>query len=224
MSTTTRRFVLVPGAGGVGWYWSRVAAALTEAGHIAIPIDLPGDDTAAGLAEYRDLVLAQATDGDVIVAQSMGAFTAASVCEQLDVAELVLVNAMIPVPGETAGQWWGDVGSIDARIAAADAGGYSREFDPEIYFLHDVPPEIAREGEPFQRPEADRAFGDPCLFTGWPARTRVLAGAGDRFFPLALQQRLARERIGVEPDVVPGGHLVALSNPRAVVDYLLSGD
>ena len=38
----------------------------------------------------------------------------------------------------------------------------------------------------------------------------VIAGRDDRFFPVELQQRVARERLGVEPDVVPGGHLAAL--------------
>ena len=218
-----RRFVLIPGAGGDGWYWSRVAAGLTSAGHRAIAVDLPGDDEDSGLAEYRDTVLEHATDGDVIVAQSLGGFTAAPVCEQITPARLVFVNAMIPMPGETAGQWWGNVGSAEARDAAADANGYSREFDLETYFLHDVPPEIALEGEPYQRDEADRVFGEPCPFDAWPqVPIHVLAGGDDRLFPAALQQRIARERLGLEADVVPGGHLVGLSNPGAVVDYLLS--
>jgi pimeloyl-ACP methyl ester carboxylesterase len=65
-------------------------------------------------------------------------------------------------------------------------------------------------------------FESACNFTAWPGiPTRVLAGEGDRFFPLAFQQRLARERLGIEPDVLPGGHLLALANPDGVVDYLL---
>ena len=35
-------FVLIPGAGGTAWYWHRVAPLLREAGHEAIPVDLPG--------------------------------------------------------------------------------------------------------------------------------------------------------------------------------------
>ena len=35
-------FVLIPGAGGVAWYWHRVVPLLTAAGHEAIPVDLPG--------------------------------------------------------------------------------------------------------------------------------------------------------------------------------------
>jgi pimeloyl-ACP methyl ester carboxylesterase len=50
--------------------------------------------------------------------------------------------------------------------------------------------------------------------------TRVLAGRDDRLFPAAFQRRVARERLGIEADEIPGGHLVALSNPRELVDRL----
>ena len=36
-----------------------------------------------------------------------------------------------------------------------------------------------------------------------------------------FQRRLARERLGIDPHVMPGGHLVALSQPRALADHLL---
>lgn len=61
-----------------------------------------------------------------------------------------------------------------------------------------------------------------CDFQAWPAiRTRVLAGNDDRFFPVGFQRRIARDRLGVEVDVLPGGHLLALAQPRLVADYLL---
>ena len=61
-----------------------------------------------------------------------------------------------------------------------------------------------------------------CDFTAWPAiGIRVLAGADDRFFPVGLQRRVARDRLGIEADVLPGGHLLPLVQPRLVADYLL---
>jgi hypothetical protein len=90
------------------------------------------------------------------------------------------------------------------------------------YFLHDVDPEVAAEGEPYQRSEADIAFGSVCDFEAWPAiGIRVLAGHDDRFFPVGLQRRVSRDRLGVEADVLPGGHLLPLAQPRLVADYLL---
>ncbi|MGV0743547.1 alpha/beta hydrolase [Mycolicibacterium sp. XJ870] len=210
------RFILIPGAGGVGWYWQRVAERLRARGHGALPVDLPGNGR---LPDYRDIVLAELREGDVVVAQSLGGFTAGAVCGVTRPAAVVFVNAMIPAPGETAGEWWANVGAEEARLAAVD--GYPPEFTAETYFLHDVPPDIAAEGEPLQQEQTDAICGDPCVFGGWDdIAMRILVGADDRFFPADFQRRVALERTGVNPDVVPGGHLVALSNPDAVVDYL----
>ena len=51
--------------------------------------------------------------------------------------------------------------------------------------------------------------------------TRVLAAAGDRFFPLEFQRRVTRDRLGIDIDQVPGGHLVALSRPVDLVNRLI---
>jgi hypothetical protein len=47
-------FVLIAGAGGAAWYWHRVVPLLEDAGHEAIPVDLPGDDPDAGLSAYAN--------------------------------------------------------------------------------------------------------------------------------------------------------------------------
>jgi pimeloyl-ACP methyl ester carboxylesterase len=216
-------FILLPGAGGSAWYWSRVVALLADAGQEAIAVDLPGDDEGAGLAKYARIVVDAVGDrGDVVlVAQSLGAFTAALVVNNVRAESLIFVNAMIRVPGETPGHWWDNTGSPQAAAAAAEAGGYG-DFDLATYFLHDIAPEIAAEGEAHQRPETDAAFASVCDFPGWPAiPTRVLAGAQDRFFPVEFQRALARERLGIDADVLPGGHLIALAQPVLVADYLL---
>ena len=218
-----RSFVLVPGAGGSSWVWSHVQPLLVEAGHEVIPVDLPGDDETAGLPQYTDLVLdAIGSRTDVVlVAGSLGGFTAPLVCERAPIRELVLVNAMVPEPGETPRDWWDHTGAVEARDEAARIGGYG-PFEMATYFLHDLDPKIVAEGESHQRDEADAAFDSVCGFRAWPAiRTRVLAGADDRFFPVELQRRVARDRLGIAVDAIPGGHLLPLAQPRLVADYLL---
>jgi pimeloyl-ACP methyl ester carboxylesterase len=218
-------FVLIPGAGGMAWYWHRVVPLIEAAGHDAIAVDLPGDDERAGLTAYADRVVsATGTKSDIVlVAQSLGGFTAAVVCERVSVRRLVFVNAMIPVPGETAGDWWKNTGWEAARAAAARRGGYSPDFDLATYFLHDVPADIVAQGETQQRPEAKIVFTEPCRFHAWPkVPTHAIAGRDDRFFPVEFQRSLASERLGIPIDELPGGHLVALSNPRGLVQRLLS--
>ena len=199
-------FILIPGAGGVAWYWHRVVPLLQTAGHESIAVDLPGDDERAGLSTYADRVV-EAIHGrpDVIlVAQSLGGFTAPLVCARARVRMLVFVNAMIPLPGETAGDWWENTGSITARTAAARRGGYTVRFDPTTYFLHDVPSKIIQQGEPRVRDQAERVFAEPCRFDGWPdAPIHVVAGRDDRFFPINFQRRVARNRLATNIDALP---------------------
>ncbi len=118
-------YVLVPGAGGEAWYWSRVVGELTRRGHEAIAVDLPAADESAGLAEYVDVVVAAAEGQDdvVLVAQSMGALTAPLACKQ------------------------GATGQDGARRRNDEEEGRSPdgEFDPFTYFLHDVPPDVLAE-------------------------------------------------------------------------------
>src|SRR5579863_7979014 len=134
-------FVLIPGAGGMASYWHRVVPLLEKAGCEAIAIDLPADDESAGLEDYADIVVGAigARSNVTHVAQSLGGFTAPLVCARTPIRRLIFVNAMIPQPGETAGAWWENTGAIEARAAAARACGYSPQFDPATYLLHDVP-------------------------------------------------------------------------------------
>jgi pimeloyl-ACP methyl ester carboxylesterase len=223
MESTMTTFFLIPGAGGIAWYWHRVVPLLEQAGHEAIALDLPGDDERAGLDDYADIALREITRSDVVlVAQSLGAFTAALVGARAAVRMLVFVNAMIPLPGETAGDWWDNTGSQQAREDAARRDGYSVEFDLAAYFLHDVPEDVIRAGAPHQRPQAKIVFGQPCRFDAWPeVPIRVVVATSDRFFPREFQERIARERLNKEVDEIAGGHLVALSNPGGLAQRLL---
>jgi pimeloyl-ACP methyl ester carboxylesterase len=217
-------FILIPGAGGMAWYWHRVVPLLEQAGCEAIAVDLPADDPSKGLDDYADIVIrAIGTRSNVVlVAQSLAGFTAPLVCAHDAVGVLIFVNAMIPQPGETAGAWWGNTGAVEARIAAARIGGYTPQFDLPTYFLHDVPEAVLRGGPSRQREQSDPMFGQPCHFERWPGiPMRVIAAADDRFFPLEFQKRVARERLNTEVEVIPGGHLVALSKPEELAARLL---
>ena len=120
MTTFVLVLVLVPGAGGDAWYWHRVLALLRGAGHDTVAVNLPGADETAGLPEYTSMVLdAFDEPGDIVlVARSLGGFTAPLVVSAAPLQALVLVNAMIPVLGETRGDWWSETGAGEARVAA----------------------------------------------------------------------------------------------------------
>ena len=207
-------FLLVPGAGGDAWYWHRLVAELAARGHTAIAVELPADDPTAGLDRYADVAVAAGRDLEdlVVVGQSMGGFTAPLVCGRLPVRSLVLLNAMIPLPGETGGDWWANT----RHEMPAD-------FDVETHFFHDVPTDVRAVGLAGGKEQSDRPFGDPWPLDAWPdVPTRVIAGTDDRFFPPEFQRRVALDRLDMEPETMPGGHLVALSRPSELADMLLA--
>lgn len=219
-------YVLIPGAGGDSEYWYRVVPELQARGHEVVAPDLPCDDDSAGLPEYTDVVVdaVGARTGVVVVAQSLGAFTAPLVCERVPADLLVLVAPMIPAPGESAGQWWDNTGHAQAKREQDEREGRDpdAEFDPVTVFLHDLPPEVlstAMSKPP--KDQSDKVFGQPWPLSAWPdVPTRVLLCRQDRFFPAEFQRRLAQERLGLVPDELDSGHLPALSSPVKLVDHL----
>ncbi|TFV74463.1 alpha/beta fold hydrolase [Blastococcus sp. CT_GayMR19] len=217
-------FVLVPGAGGQAWYWHRLVAELERRGHEAVAVDLPADDESAGLAAYADTVVAAIGNRGpvVLVAQSMGGLTAPLVCARVPVALLVLVNAMVPLPGETGGDWWSVTGQARAMADHAERHGLPHEpGDLSAAFFHDVPADVAAAAQSQPFAQADRPFADPWPLRRWPdVPTGVVAGRDDRFFPADFQRKVAAGRLGVGVDEVPGGHLVALSRPVELADRL----
>jgi pimeloyl-ACP methyl ester carboxylesterase len=219
-------FVLIPGAGGRAWYWHRVVDELRRRGHEAVAVDLPAGDDAAGLTTYADVIVAAIGDARplVVVGQSMGGLTAPLVCARMPVDLLVLVNAMVPTPGETGGQWWDVTDQAAARADMAARDGRELSDDLLDDFFHDVPrhlvDEAMRRGDP---PQSSTPFAQAWPLDAWPAvPTRVIAGRDDRFFPAEFQVRVARQRLGMTPVVVPGGHLVALSRPVELTNALVA--
>jgi pimeloyl-ACP methyl ester carboxylesterase len=217
------RFVFIPGAGGEAWVWHRVVEELDGRGHSAVAVDIMQDDPSLGLEDYARQVL-EAVAGDpetVLVAQSLGAFTAPVVAERVPLRGLVLLNPMTPAPGETPGQWWDATGQPQARDAADAAAGRDTQWSLETHFFHDLPDDVREVARRGGRAPSATPFGQPAEFTAWPSvPMKVVVGRDDRFFPLEFQQRVIRERLGIAPEVMDGGHLLALSRPAEFADRL----
>jgi pimeloyl-ACP methyl ester carboxylesterase len=222
-----RTFVLVPGAGGNAGYWQLVEPLIQKAGFRSVAVSLP-NWPGATFADHAEAIVAAVGTAEhiTLVAQSMGAFSAPLTCDRLPVAELVLVNAMIPAPGETAGEWWANTGQAEAMRANDIREGRDPDvgFDAQTYFLHDLSPEVlaALMSSGDEEP-AGSLFETPFPLERWPdVTTKVFAGREDRFFPYEFQQRIARDRLGLEAEALPGGHLLALSQPETLVTRLVA--
>jgi pimeloyl-ACP methyl ester carboxylesterase len=220
-------FVLIHGAGDAGWYWHRTEAQLHARGHQTIAPDLPCDNGTASLDEYVGTV-ADAVGGRaglVIVGQSYGAFTATLAASLLPTRLLVLLAGMIPVPGESPGQWWESSGyGQAAQEQASRDGGKTGHDDPLISCYNGVPRLLAEEAlRRGGRGESSTVWNTPWPLDAWPdVPTKFILCQDDHFFPAAFMRQLARERLGTVPDEVPGGHCAALSHPRELSELLVS--
>jgi pimeloyl-ACP methyl ester carboxylesterase len=205
-------YVLIHGAGSDSWYWHLVSPRLRGLGHDVVAVDLPCDDDGAGLSDYADTVVDAVGDRSevILVAQSLAGFTAPLVCDRLPVILMVLVAAMTPRPGESPGEWWSNTGHV-----------FPDPFDPEVIFAHDLPPDLAAASQAHLREQSGTPFEKPWPLDAWPdVPTRFLLCRDDRFLPAEFQRRVVRERLGVVPDEMAGGHLPALARPAELVQRL----
>lgn len=218
-------FVLIPGAGSGPAHWTLVEPLLAAAGRETVAPELPCESDTDGLPEFTAATLAAIGDREelILVAQSLGAFTAAAVAAERDVELLVYLNGMIPIEGETPGAWWDNVGHAEAAAELfARHGPMSTWAEPDFVdvFLHDVPPENAAVETP--RRQGGGIFGT--ALASYPAAVpvRAIGGSNDRFFPIEFQRRLARTRLGTEIDEIATGHVPALADPTALASQLLA--
>lgn len=217
-------FLLVPGGGCDPSYWRFVVRELAVRGHQGIAVDLPCADDEADLNTYADVVAAHrlaAAEPPVVVAHSFGGFTGALACPRVGAAELIYVSAMVPRPGECPGDWWSATGCVAAQREAAVSGGYDVGDTVALYYNGVDPVVVAAEIE--------RAQSDTPSVKPWPAEalpqvpTRFVLFRDDRFFPERFMRRVVADRLGIDPEVMPGGHMAMLSHPAELVDLLTLG-
>ena len=216
-------FLLVPGAGSDPSYWRFLVAELAERGHRGIAVDLPCEDDSADLDTYADAVVTQHRDDgerSIVVCHSFGGFTGALACTRVDASALIYVSAMIPRPGERPGDWWSATGCKRAQRAAAVAGGYDPD-DMDALFYNGVDAAVVDQ-------EVERAQSDTPSLKPWPAAvlpqvpTRFVLFRDDRFFPEEFMRGVVADRLGIEPEITPGGHMAMLSHPVELADQLVT--
>jgi pimeloyl-ACP methyl ester carboxylesterase len=217
-------FVFIHGAADVGWYWHLLEAELQARGHDTVAPDLRCDDDTAGLNEYARTVIEAIGDRTdlIVVGHSLGGFTAPIVAERVSANALVLVAGMIPAPGEPPDDWWDNAGYKSASDAHAQQEGYAdQKGDPFVTFYNGVPRVLAEEAMSKERGQSSTWMAAPWPLSAWPdVPTKFVVCRDDRFFPPDLLRRLAKERLGITPDEIDGGHCAALSHPKELADVL----
>lgn len=206
-------FVLIHGGGSSAWDWHLVTALLEDLGHEAVAVDLPIEEHNADLADYVNTVAAAVGNARnvIVVGHSLGGFTAPLVCNAVHADGLVYLAGMIPLPGETFSDWWTNTGHDRETI----------DDDPNVQFFNGVPDDLVREAVARTRDQQGDWMSRP-----WPAEqhpdtpTSAILCRDDNFFPASFMRRHVRDRLGIEPVEIPGGHYAPLSNPEAIAESL----
>lgn len=217
MRSEPQTFVLIHGAGDVGWYWHLVEARLRQRGHDVVVMDLPVEDDAAGLVEYASVVIRAIAERRnlVVVAQSFGGYVAPLVCARVPAKLMVLVAAMVPAPGESAEEM---LVHTAYEGPSAPPGAGERDL-----FYHDVEPSLAAAALARGRRQSETPGKQPWPLAAWPdVPRRFVLCTHDRMFPAPWLRRVVRQRLGLVPDELDSGHTPALSHPDELVRLLTS--
>jgi pimeloyl-ACP methyl ester carboxylesterase len=120
---------------------------------------------------------------------------------------------MIPGPGEAPADYWTNTRYYEEARESYD--------DVIALFYQDVPADLAAEAVQRGRAQSEARMDEPSPLRAWPdVPTRVLLCRQDRLFPAGYLRRVARERLGITPDEIDGGHTPALSRPAELAGYL----
>lgn len=222
-------FVLVHGACHGAWCWNAVIAELERDGHTAVAVDLPSDHAELQLSDDVAVVhdaLDRLDEPATLVAHSLGAVTATAACHQRPVAGLVFVAGVVPVPGRALA----DLAEQDAdRDGPLGADGlvtfpdgtfvFAESAAPRLLY-HDCDPVLAKEAASRLRPQRSM-WREVCPGAGWPsAPIRSIVCAQDRIVNPPWSRRIARDRLGVEPEELAGSHSPMLSRPAELAALL----
>jgi pimeloyl-ACP methyl ester carboxylesterase len=210
-------YALIHGGGDVGWYWHLVERELRARGHQTVAPDMPIEDDDAAIEDHARVVV-DAIDslprrGElIVVGHSAGGYIAPIVAERARADRLILIAAMIPQPGETAGEMFETTG-----------WRMPRNEDPSdlAVFYHDVDPDLAAEAMSKARRQSDA--DEPWPLAAWPSvPTHFIVCRNDRFFRADWLRGVVRDRLGIEPDEIESGHTPALSRPTELVEIMES--
>jgi len=228
-------FLLIHGACHGGWCWDSVAALLRAQGHRVVAPDLPCDSLEADLDTYADVAAAAlgAGAGDpgelVVVGHSLGALVVPLLATRLPVRRMVMLAGIIGAPGRSMADLADEDHDRDQHLGPedleTDAQGRFRftAAGARRALFEECPPRVADAAIGrlrFQR----SMWTQVSHFDAWPAGEIVsITCTGDLVVNPAWSDRVARDRLGVEPVHLEGGHSPFLSRPAELTEMLVSG-
>jgi pimeloyl-ACP methyl ester carboxylesterase len=222
-------FCLVHGSWHGPWCFERLVPHLEAAGHRAIAVDLRSDVPGSTCSEYAETVAEElaGADGEVlVVGHSFGGLTVPLVAQHRPVACLVYLAALIPEPGVSMSEQF----EAEDGILVPEGG---RELDDQQRSLwvdreaaiaamySDCTSEDAEWAWSQLRPQSRAAQDERCPLDRLPdLPTSYVACRDDRMVSAGWARNAARDRLGIDPIEIEGGHSPFLTRPRELADLL----
>ncbi|HEY6057365.1 MAG TPA: alpha/beta hydrolase [Candidatus Limnocylindrales bacterium] len=214
---------LVHGSYHGSWCWRLLRPELEQLGHRVITMDLPISEPQLGASAYAAAVVdaIAGIENPVVVGHSMAGLVIPLVAAQRPVHRLLFLAAFLPMPGRSANEQRRSE-PVDGLIAPAtaewsDLGDDVWMVGPDTateIFFHDVPSQTARWAVERLQPQCYRVMDEVTPLEAWPdVESRGIVCADDRAINPAWVRSAYRERLGVEPAKLPGGHSPFLTRP-----------
>jgi pimeloyl-ACP methyl ester carboxylesterase len=215
-------FCLVHGSTQGPSGWDLLVPKLNALGHDTILVDLPTDQPEASATVYANRIADSiASDGAIVVAHSASGLFLPLIPAERRVARIVFLAAVVPQIGKSLI----DQVRSDADMMNPDWRGKNPIDDDRVameFLFHDCPPEVARWAMTTRRlMMARQAMLEIFPVDEWPSTPcSSIVCADDRTIHPVWSRRVARERLGVEPIELDGGHCPHVSRPAALAQAL----
>jgi hypothetical protein len=157
-----------------------------------------------------------------VIRQALAGLIIPLVAVRRQVQRLVFLHALLPHPGQSVvDQLKAEPDMFNAEMFTVTAPFWEDEAVAIRFLLHDCSPEVVRNSFSRLRPEPGVLFREVTPLESWPdVPSSYIVCADDRTATPGWARRAARERLGVEPIEIPGGHCPMLARPRQLADVL----
>ena len=215
-------FCLVHGSTQDPSGWNLLVPELNKLGHETVLVDLPTDQPNASATVYADRIADSiSSDNAIVVAHSASGLFLPLVPEKRRVARIVFLAAVIPQLGKSLI----DQVHSEPDMMNPDWRGKNPIDDDRVameFLFHDCTLEIARWAMTTRRlMMARQAMLEVCPLEAWPSvPCTSIVCAGDRTIQPSWSRRVARERLGIEPIELEGGHCPHISRPAELAQAL----
>jgi pimeloyl-ACP methyl ester carboxylesterase len=204
--------------------WNLLTPALEQLGHGSITVDLPTDTPEASAVVYADCIVralpADTSDVVVVAHSASGIFLPLAVARK-PVRRMIFLAAAIPKIGSS----FLDQFQAEPDMLHGDWIGKDPTKDDAIamnFLFHDCSADVAKWALSTRRLMfAKQAIVEKCPLDVWPnVPASYIVCQDDRTFSAEWSRRACRERLGVEPVEIPGGHCPHVSRPTELARIL----